>query len=439
MMGQTESATPQKKVLQPLALWGGIECTVNRVGDTYQDQLRRNGHHHRCEDLDQLAELGIKTLRYPLLWERTARCHIDQPDWQWGDERLNRLRQVGIRPIVGLVHHGCGPDYATFAGTGFEQQLPQYARQVAERYPWVDAYTPVNEPLTTARFSGLYGHWYPHAHCPKEFIILLLRQCKATVLAMQQIREVRPDAQLIQTEDLGQTHSTPTLAYQAEWENHRRWLTWDLLCGQMTVDHPLWDYLSWIGIPSRDLLFFRDNPCPPSVIGVNHYITSERYLDQETWQYPEHLRGGNGQHSYVDTEVVRASPDQRIGLAGLLQQTWERYRLPIVVTEAHLGCTVDEQMRWLMDIWQQVEQVRKIGVDVQAVTAWALLGSYDWHCLLTRQEGFYEPGAFDVSTGQPQKTLLGELIQRLATGQGPGNIVPAGLGWWQTIPQTSWV
>jgi hypothetical protein len=33
---------------------------------------------------------------------------------------------------------------------------------------------------------------------------------------------------------------------------------------------------------------------------------------------------------------------------------------------------------------------------VRAVTAWALLGSYDWDSLLTRRRGNYEPGAFDV-------------------------------------------
>ena len=59
--------------------------------------------------------------------------------------------------MVGLVHHGCGPRYATFDTPVFERELPRYARRVAERYPWILDYTPVNEPLTTARFAGMYG------------------------------------------------------------------------------------------------------------------------------------------------------------------------------------------------------------------------------------------------------------------------------------------
>ena len=53
-------------------LWGGVECTVNRVGDCYLDQLEFGGHARRVEDLDRIAALGIRTVRYPLLWERTA-------------------------------------------------------------------------------------------------------------------------------------------------------------------------------------------------------------------------------------------------------------------------------------------------------------------------------------------------------------------------------
>ena len=40
---------------------------------------------------------------------------------------------------------------------------------------------------------------------------MLLNQVKAIVLAMQAIRKINPDAQLIQTEDLSKTHSTALL------------------------------------------------------------------------------------------------------------------------------------------------------------------------------------------------------------------------------------
>lgn len=415
-----------------LMLWGGIECTVNRVGDHYQDQVVRSGHHDRLDDLDCLTELGLRTLRYPVLWERTAPNHPNDLDWRWPDERLNRLRALGIRPVVGLVHHGCGPHYATFDTPAFEQELPRYARRVAERYPWVLAYTPVNEPLTTARFAGLYGLWYPHCRSDKQFVTILLRQVRATVRAMGEIRAVQPNARLVQTDDLGYVHSTPGIRHQADFENARRWLTWDLLCGRVTPHHDLWDYLRGAGATEHELWYHVENPCPPSIVGVNHYVTSERYLDDNVNAYHSSTHSTNGRQRYVDTEVVRAAPEQRLGLGNLLMQAGQRYGLPLVVTEAHLGCTVDEQMRWLGEVWQQAEAAKRAGADVRAVTAWALLGLYDWHCLLTRRENRHEPGAFDVQSGRPVPTQLANMIRQIAAGQPVPTLVPPGRGWWQT-------
>ena len=126
-----------------LELWGGVECTVNRVGDVYFDQLERSGHTTRTDDLDRFAELGIRALRYPVLWERTAPDGPELADWTWPDERLERLRELGIRPIVGLVHHGSGPPSTSLLDPGFPEGLARFARAVAERYPWVEDYTPV--------------------------------------------------------------------------------------------------------------------------------------------------------------------------------------------------------------------------------------------------------------------------------------------------------
>jgi dTDP-4-dehydrorhamnose reductase len=98
----------------PLEIWAGVECTVNRVGNEYSDQLELNGHATRLEDLDLFAELGISAIRYPVLWERTAPNSLDEPNWLWADVRLHRLKELGIRPIVGLVHHGSGPRLPVF-------------------------------------------------------------------------------------------------------------------------------------------------------------------------------------------------------------------------------------------------------------------------------------------------------------------------------------
>lgn len=420
-------------VTSRLELWAGVECTVNRVGDEYYDQLERNGHAERGGDLELFAELGVRSLRYPVLWERTAPDGIERADWSWADERLSRLRTLGVRPIVGLVHHGSGPRSTSLVDSSFPEKLARYARAVAERYPWIDAYTPVNEPLTTARFSGLYGHWYPHARDDLTFARILLTQCRAITLSMRAIREINAGAKLVQTDDLGKTFSTRTLAYQAAFENERRWLSYDLLCGHVRRGHPMWRYLRRVGINQSELDWFVDNPCPPDVIGINHYLTSERFLDERTGRYPVCTHGGNGRHTYADVEAVRVRAEGLTGPAGLIAETWQRYRLPVAITEVHLGCTREEQLRWLKEVWNAAESARQNGADVRAVTAWSLLGAYDWNSLLTRAAGHYEPGVFDLRGAAPRPTALAQMLRDLGAGREPRHPVLDAPGWWRRL------
>ncbi|GMA14114.1 NAD-dependent epimerase/dehydratase family protein [Deinococcus metallilatus] len=417
--------------MENLELWVGVEPTVSRVGDETLDQLALSGFDRRPEDLDRLAELGAAAMRFPLLWERTAPEGLDRADWSWADARLARLTQHGVKPILGLVHHGGGPRHTHLLDPSFVDGLKAYARAVAERYPHVSAYTPVNEPLTTARFSALYGHWYPHARDEKSFWKALMHQLRATVLAMEEIRRVNPEAALIQTEDLGHSSSTPRLKGQADFENERRWLSLDLLLGRVDEAHSMWDHLRWAGASEQEVLWFAEHPCPPDVLGLNVYVTSERFLDERLHHYPPHTHGSNGREQYADVEAVRVRGEGIGGVGARLREAHARYGRPLAITEVHLGCTREEQLRWLHAAWQDAEQVRQEGADVRAVTAWAALGAFEWNSLLTRRSGHYESGLWDVRAPEPRPTALARLARELGTGQPPSHPVLTGPGWWR--------
>lgn len=411
-----------------LELWGGVECTVNRVGDTFRDQIALSGHDERLDDLDLFAGLGLSALRTPLLWERIAPEHGGEPDWRHADRQVARLRALGIRPIAGLVHHGSGPRHTHLLDDGFAAGLARHADAVARRYPWIEEWTPVNEPLTTARFSALYGLWYPHARDEGSFWRALLNQVDAIRGAMRAVRRHVPGARLVQTDDLGRTYSTAPLAEQAAFDNLRRWAGWDLLFGRVTAHHPLFAHLVRHGLGDRARTI-ADDPCPPDIVGVNHYLTSDRFLDHRLDRYPASLHGGNGRLAYADTEAVRVLDPPPGGLWGALDEAWDRYGVPLAVTEVHNGCTREEQMRWAAEAWDTAEAARGRGVDVRAVTAWSLLGSHGWNTLLTA-DGVYESGVFDVTSGVPRATALADMWRSLARG-GARHPVATGKGWWR--------
>src|SRR5215212_6488979 len=96
---------------QPLELWGGLECTVARIGNDFRDQSLETGHRDRIDDLDRIAGLGIRTIRYPVLWETISPDSPDRADFSWHDARLERLEPLGTSAIPGLCHHRSRPRY----------------------------------------------------------------------------------------------------------------------------------------------------------------------------------------------------------------------------------------------------------------------------------------------------------------------------------------
>ena len=415
----------------PPAVWGGVECSVVRVGDEWRDQVKETGHHTRgAGDIALLAALGVQTVRYPVLWERTAG---GAADWDWHDRQLSALQRHGMGVVAGLMHHGSGPAGTDLLDPALPEKLAVHAGMAAERYPSIKLWTAVNEPQTTARFSCLYGHWYPHQHDTGAFFRALVNQCRAILLAGRAIRARTADARFIQTEDVGRVFATRPLRAQAHYENMRRWLSLDLLCGRVDWRHPWRRLIEAAGVSARHLDELATGEAAPDVIGVNHYVTSDRFLDHRCALYPAHLRGGNGRVPYADTEAVRADLD--LGVTGWeprLREVWQRYGRPMILSEVHLGCDdPEESVRWLVEAWTAAQTLRSDDIPVNAVVPWALFGLVDWDTMLRERRGRFEAGALDPRAGPPRPTLLAAAITCLArTGDfsHPCLLEP---GWWR--------
>jgi dTDP-4-dehydrorhamnose reductase len=428
--------TAERRDPPPLELWGGAECTIVRLHDMYRDQAAETGHKDRRNDIELMAGLGLTTVRFPILWEAVAPERPDRLDFGWTDDRLAMLRERGIKVIGGLVHHGSGPLYTSLLDPDFPKKLADYAARVADRYPWIEMWTPVNEPLTTARFSGLYGHWYPHGSDYRTFLRALVNQCRGTLEAMRAIRAAIQGAQLLQTEDLGKVFSTAPLRRQAAHENERRWLSLDLLAGRVDADHNWWERLRQAGIGSAEIERFETGEAKPDLIGINHYLTSDRFLDHRTHLYPWLEAGGNGRDTYVDAEAVRVKrlePDT--GLEPRLCEAWERYGIPLAVTEVHHGCHRDEQLRWFAEAWETAKRLRAEGMDLHAVTLWSLFGNVDWRFLLTERNGHYDTGAFDIRGEAPRPTVVARAAKAYAAGEVFDHPVLDFPGWWRRPPR----
>jgi dTDP-4-dehydrorhamnose reductase len=79
-------------------------------------------------------------------------------------------------------------------------------------------------------------------------------------------------------------------------------------------------------------------------------------------------------------------------------------------------------------VWHAAQTAREAGVPVQAVTAWALFGSYGWDRLVTEGASSYEAGAFQVVDDELIETPYAGFLR--AVGQGAATVVDG--GWWRS-------
>jgi dTDP-4-dehydrorhamnose reductase len=435
----------------PPAVWAGVECTRVRVGRRIVDQLDLTGHRERDADIDAIASLGVSAVRYPVLWEHVAPTGLKNADWSWHDKRLGMLRDAGVKPIVGLLHHGSGPRGMSLADGRFPKALAHYATAVLERYPWIDTFLPINEPLTTARFGGLYGWWQPHDTSLERCVTLLLNQCLAIRAVGRALKDLNPEVRIIVNEDVARTFSTPSLQPLADHMNQRRWLSWDALTGKIDATHALYPIVAATPENARMAADLAADPFVPDILGVDHYVTSDRYLDDRVDHYiPE--RRSEPSPGFVDVEASRVRGVPTGSVARALSDTWQRYGLPMALTEISLAGEPGDQVAWWSEAYAAAAAARDGGMDVRAVTAWAVFGAVDWHVLMRKREDMYEPGVYDVSSGRPvarpvaevirfaaerakrwnisQRATSRKLVIKQASNGVPGYVTSDASGWW---------
>jgi beta-glucosidase/6-phospho-beta-glucosidase/beta-galactosidase len=359
----------------------GIENSIPTIdnGKTRVDEMAKCGHYKYWRtDFDLVQELGIRVLRYGPPLHRTW-LGPDRYDWSFADETFAELRRRNIITIVDLCHFGVPDWIGNFQNPDFPALFCRYARAFAERYPWIQLYTPVNEMSICALFSALYGWWNEQMTTDRAFVTALKYIVKANILAMREILQVRPDALFIQSESSEYYHpESPTAIGPAECKNASRFLSLDLNYGRR-VDSQMYEYLLDNGMTREEYHFFlTSNLKHHCIMGNDYYQTNEH-----------HVRADGG--TYASGEIF--------GYALITQQYYDRYQLPVMHTETNLaqGPGGDEAVRWLRKEWANVLRVRNNGVPIVGFTWYSLTDQVDWDSALREDSGHVNPlGLFDL-------------------------------------------
>jgi beta-glucosidase/6-phospho-beta-glucosidase/beta-galactosidase len=383
----------------------GIENSVPTIngGKTRVDELEKCGFYkHWQTDFALVEDLGIRFLRYgpPI---HTTLLGDGKYDWEFSDITFADLKRRDMVPIVDLCHFGVPDFIGNFQNPDFPELFERYARAFAQRFPWVQLYTPINEMYISATFSARYGWWNEQMTTDRSFVTALKHIVRANILAMRAILEVRPDAIFVQSESSEYFHAeNPAAIGPAEVMNSERFLSLDLNYGRR-VDSEMYEYLMDNGMTRPEYHFFLDNRLKQHcILGNDYYITNEHR---------------------VSADGSTSASGEIFGYSEITRHYYDRYKLPVMHTETniHQGPNGDEAVNWLMKEWANVLRVRNDGIPILGFTWYSLTDQVDWDVALREDNGTVNPlGLYDLDrnirpVGQAYKQLIADWRDVLPT------------------------
>ena len=383
----------------------GIEPSNPTIdhGKTRRDLLEETGHYdHYKQDFQLVHDLGLKVLRYHLPYFKVNPKH-GVYDWDFADAAMGEIRRLGITPILDLMHFGVPDWVGDFQNPELPVLFAEYAAAVADRYPWVRFWTPVNEIFVTAKFSALEGIWNEQLKTPAAFVTAIKHAVAASVLATHEIARRRPDCVIVQAETAEYVHQAcATESDEVRLINKLRFLPLDLLFAH-PPDAEVCMYLLDHGMTRPEFDWnMRGEPPGYQVMGNDYY-------------------GRNEKMRLPDGTVTSA--DDVLGWYQITKEYYLRYRKPVMHTETNV-MESDECPTWIWKQWLNVLRMRKDGVPVLGFTWYSLIDQVDWDIGLEKKVGTVNPvGLYDLKRNpRPVAAAYRQLLETF----GQITIVPHG-------------
>ncbi len=332
----------------PTFFLSGFECSTFIWKDQGRRDLVAETRHreHALEDYQILASLGIAVAREGVPWPQVEKRGYY--DFSLVDPLITAMNAAKVIPIWDLCHYGYPVDADPFADD-FAERFARYCRAAAEyvvpRVRGPHFFTPINEITFFAFAGGEWGWVAPYLTGRENRFRLRRALCKAAIAGAHAIREVDPEARMVNIDPLVYVvapEDRPDLADEAEHEtNVDTFAAWDLLSGRQ---HPE------LG-GSPEIL---------DIVGVNCYSFGQMVFQEQ------------GPHQALGPRDERIQP-----LCDLLEVAWERYRRPMIIGETSgLG---DGRPAWLKDVMEESLAAVARGIDLHGICLFPAVDMPNWH------------------------------------------------------------
>jgi beta-glucosidase len=360
-------------------LWGTATSPTQVEGhvvNEWTDYLAADGghcrmacnHYHRYEeDVDWMAQLGVNAYRMGIEWSRLQAAPfapLDQKELARYVHLLDCLKAAGITPMI-VLHHFSNPPWVTAAGGWLNPAtIPAFVdyvtKLVAALKDRVYLWNTFNEPDTYASLTYLIGGFPPFHKWQFRSYRKVIRHLAAA--HVQASRVIRRD---------GHAGKTPEVGIAKNWtyfEAFQKFSPWDHALAA-ACHHAFNRFVleAFMGGQRHEASTY---------LGVNYYGRARlRHLQAQVptnGVSPERLR----QLGIICDDMFERHP---AGFGTLLKKIYQRYRLPIYITE-HGAASTDDDFR-IRDLTQHLHELRgamNAGVEVRGFFYWSLLDNFEW-------------------------------------------------------------
>ncbi|KAI5456977.1 glycoside hydrolase superfamily [Mariannaea sp. PMI_226] len=442
----THRDTPRELPLPPDFSWGTatsafqIEGAVSQDGkgksiwDTYThlQPSRTNGenadiacdHYHRVpQDVDLMKSLDVDVYRFSISWPRLIpfggrNDPINEQGIAFYNDLIDRLLASGIEPVATLYHwdapQAIYDRYGAFLNTGeFMADFEHYARLCFSRFgDRVKKWVTFNEPYIISIFAHHNG-------------VLAPGRCATTVGADTKNDPWRVGHTIILS------HASVVQMYATEFQPLQDGCISIVLNGhfyepydatsQADIDaaqRRLEFYIGWFGDPvflgndyptsmraylgsrlpeftTEERQLLRETATINAFYGMNHYST--KYAHALSDPPAEDDWTGNISESSINSEGVEIGPVSGVqwlrlaphGFRKLLNWVWNRYHVPIIVTENGCPCPGEEVVETAID---DTYRQNFLGLYLDAISmaiyedkvpvtgyyVWTLMDNFEW-------------------------------------------------------------
>lgn len=379
-------------------------------------------YHHMKEDIELAAKGGHTAYRFSLSWSRIIKNQegdINPEGIQFYRDLLDTCKSYGLEPYVTIFHWDL-PMYLEKEGGWLNAQTAfayeHYVKVVLDAFSdCVTHWVTMNEPKWVTSRGYLVGDYPPFHKDVQEYMYAGFHIMFASALGIRAFREGNYPGKI------GIVHSyTPVYGIDDTIESqiavryadnfNNNWVLDTAVFGEFPIDlvAELSKKYDMSFMKSEYLKIIKENTV--DFVGLNYYSSTDvkKYTEGETTLI-FNMQGKDGEkgkimvkgwfeqvhnphHKFTDWGI-EIYPS---GLYAGLKKAYEKYGLPIYISENGIGCyeTIGDEMveddyriEFLEDHIAAILDARDEGVDIRGYFVWSLMDLYSWGVGMDKRYG----------------------------------------------------